>query len=144
MDIEGFKQVKATTNKIALSTAVDNQADVKIVNIVWREAKPDTLYFSSVKDSDALKVYDQNPDVAFITVPNDGTPGNPYMRAQHVQVKRSEVTMADDLLPLYLETIPNYQKVWDMIGSKLVVFELKLKQVYVDPGLGQEKGYLQF
>ncbi|VDG22756.1 pyridoxamine 5'-phosphate oxidase [Lactiplantibacillus mudanjiangensis] len=144
MDLAGFKQVKATTNKIALSTAVNGEADVKIVNIVWREAQPDTLYFSSVKDSPALAVYDQNPDVAFITVPNDGTPGNPYMRAQHVQLKRSDLTMADDLLPLYLETVPHYQTVWDMIGPSLVVFELKLKDVYVDPGLGQNKGTLHF
>jgi hypothetical protein len=143
MDIAGFKQVKATTNKIALSTAVNNEADVKIVNIVWREEQPDTLYFSSVKDSPALAVYDQDPDVAFITVPNDGTAGNPYMRAQHVQLKRSALTM-QDLLPLYLDTVPNYQKVWDMIGPKLVVFELKLKDVFVDPGLGQDKGTLHF
>ncbi|MFC6164834.1 pyridoxamine 5'-phosphate oxidase [Lactiplantibacillus dongliensis] len=143
MDIAGFKQVKATTNKIALSTAVNNEADVKIVNIVWREEQPNTLYFSSVKDSPALAVYDQDPDVAFITVPNDGTAGNPYMRAQHVQLKRSTLTM-QDLLPLYLDTVPNYQKVWDMIGSKLVVFELKLKDVFVDPGLGQGKGTLRF
>jgi len=143
MDIAGFKQVKATTNKIALSTAVNNEADVKIVNIVWREEQPDTLYFSSVKDSPALAVYDQNPDVAFITVPNDGTAGNPYMRAQHVQLKRSTLTM-QTLLPLYLDTVPNYQKVWDMIGPKLVVFELKLKDVFVDPGLGQGKGTLYF
>lgn len=143
MDIAGFKQVKATTNKIALSTAVNNEADVKIVNIVWREEQPNTLYFSSVKDSPALAVYDQDPDVAFITVPNDGTAGNPYMRAQHVQLKRSALTM-QDLLPLYLDTVPNYQKVWDMIGPKLVVFELKLKDVFVDPGLGQSKGTLHF
>ncbi|MFD1420084.1 pyridoxamine 5'-phosphate oxidase [Lactiplantibacillus songbeiensis] len=143
MDIAGFKQVKATTNKIALSTAVNDEADVKIVNIVWREEQPNTLYFSSVKDSPALAVYNQNPDVAFITVPNDGTAGNPYMRAQHVQLKRSALTM-QDLLPLYLDTVPNYQKVWDMIGSKLVVFELKLKDVFVDPGLGQGKGTLHF
>jgi len=126
-----------------LSTAVNNEADVKIVNIVWREEQPDTLYFSSVKDSPALAVYDQNPDVAFITVPNDGAAGNPYMRAQHVQLKRSALTM-QDLLPLYLDTVPNYQKVWDMIGPKLVVFELKLKDVFVDPGLGQGKGTLYF
>jgi len=134
---------RATMLTKALSTAVNKEADVKIVNIVWREEQPDTLYFSSVKDSPALAVYDQDPDVAFITVPNDGTAGNPYMRAQHVQLKRSTLTM-QDLLPLYLDTVPNYQKVWDMIGPKLVVFELKLKDVFVDPGLGQDKGTLHF
>nr|WP_237770807.1 hypothetical protein [Lactiplantibacillus plantarum] len=60
MDISLLKQVVQSTNKIALSTAVNNEADVKIVNFVWYEAQPDTLYFSSVKTSPALKVYDQN------------------------------------------------------------------------------------
>jgi len=35
MDISLLKQVVQSTNKIALSTAVNNEADVKIVNFVW-------------------------------------------------------------------------------------------------------------
>jgi len=143
MDLETLQHVVTMTNKIALGTALNDQADVKIVNFVWTAAQPDTLFFSSVKDSAALTTYAQHPDVAFISVPNDGTVGNPYIRAQHVQLVRSEKTMTD-LLPLYLETVPNYQKVWDLIGPQLVVFELKLKALYVDPGLGQAKGTLQF
>lgn len=143
MDISLLKQVAATSNKIALSTAVNGEANVKIVNFVWYEEQPDTLFFSSVKTSAGIKVYDQNPDVAFITVPNDGTPGNPYLRAQHVHLTRSDKTMAD-LLPRYLETIPNYQQVWDAIGSTLVVFELKVTDLFVDAGLGQPKTTLTF
>lgn len=143
MDISLLKKVAGTSNKIALSTALNGEADVKIVNFVWYEDRPDTLYFSSVKTSAALKVYDQDPDVALITVPNDGTPGNPYLRAQHVKLHRSDKTMAD-LLPRYLETIPNYQQVWDAIGSKLVVFELKVTDLFVDGGLGQPKETLNF
>ncbi|HAT55404.1 MAG TPA: pyridoxamine 5'-phosphate oxidase [Lactobacillus sp.] len=143
MDITLLKQVASTSNKIALSTALNSEADVKIVNFVWYEDRPDTLYFSSVKTSAALKTYDQQPDVAFITVPNDGTPNNPYLRAQHVQLRRSEKTMAN-LLPRYLETIPNYQQVWDAIGATLVVFELKLTDVFVDGGVGQKKETLHF
>lgn len=143
MDLTLFKEVKATTNKIALSTALDNQADVKIVNFVWDEQQPDTLFFSSVKTSEAIASYDQQPDVALITIPNDGTPGNPFLRARHVKLTRSTRTM-DDLLPLYLKTVPHYQQVWDAIGSTLVVFELKLGDVKVDPGLGRSKEILQF
>lgn len=143
MKLETLQQVIATTNKIALGTALDGQADVKIVNFVWFPESPDTLFFSSVKDSAALTTYAQQPDVALISVPNDGTVGNPYIRAQHVQLVRSDKTMTE-LLPRYLETVPNYQKVWELIGPKLVVFELRLKEVYVDPGLGQAKGTLHF
>lgn len=143
MDLTLFKEVKATTNKIALSTVLDNQADVKIVNFVWDETQPDTLFFSSVKTSEAIASYDQHPDVALITIPNDGTPGNPFLRARHVQIKRSTKTMTE-LLPLYLKTVPHYQQVWDAIGPTLVVFELKLGDVKVDPGLGRSKEILQF
>ncbi|WP_047998672.1 hypothetical protein [Lactiplantibacillus herbarum] len=143
MDISGLKQVAGTTNKIALSTALNSEADVKIVNFVWYEEQPDTLYFSSVNTSPALKIYEQQPDIAFITIPNDGTPNNPYLRAQHVQLRHSDKTMTD-LLPQYLKTIPNYQQVWDAIGKTLVVFELKLTDVYVDAGVGQPKETLHF
>ncbi|MCG0890609.1 hypothetical protein IMAU10418_01939 [Lactiplantibacillus plantarum] len=90
-----------------------------------------------------MKVYDQNPDIAFITIPNDGTAGNPYLRAQHVKLQRSTKTMTD-LLPQYLETVPNYQQVWDAIGSTLVVFELQLTDLFVDAGVGGEKQTLTF
>ena len=50
----------------------------------------------------------------------------------------------EDLLPKYLDSVPNYQKVWDLIGPKLEVFELKLDDVYIDPGLGREKQTLYF
>jgi hypothetical protein len=50
----------------------------------------------------------------------------------------------DELLPQYLKTIPNYQQVWDAIGSTLVVFELKLSTLFVDAGVGGKKQTLQF
>ncbi|WP_125764064.1 pyridoxamine 5'-phosphate oxidase [Companilactobacillus hulinensis] len=143
MNISLLKQVAGTTNKIALGTSIDNQANVKIVNFVWYEETPDTLYFSSVAGTKGVADYERNPDVAFITIPNSDMIGNPYIRAQHVTLQRSDKTMKE-LLPQYLETVPNYQKVWDMIGSKLEVFELKLHDVYVDPGLDKEKITLHF
>lgn len=143
MDLTLFKEVKATTNKLALGTSLAGQADVKIVNFVWDESQPDTLYFSSVKTSEAVTIYDQDPDVAIITVPDNGTPGNSYLRARHVQLHRSTKTMVD-LLPLYLQSVPHYQQVWDKIGSTLVVYALQLGDVKVDPGIGRSKQILQF
>lgn len=143
MDISFLKEVITTANKIALGTALDNKVDVRIVNFVWDEKKPNTLYFSSVKTSPALAVYDQNPDISFITIPHDGTVGNPYVKASHVKVEHSDKKM-EELLPIYLKTIPNYQQVWDAIGSKLIVFELKVTDLYVDAGVGQDKKMLHF
>lgn len=143
MNISILKNVTKTTNKMALSLSVDNKVNVKIVNFVWLEDQPDTLYFSSVKGAAGTLEYDQAQSVAFISIPNSDMIGNPYIRSQNVTIEHLDKTMAD-LLPKYLDSVPNYQKVWDMIGPKLQVFELKLKDVYVDPGLGREKLTVQF
>ncbi|WP_338232413.1 pyridoxamine 5'-phosphate oxidase [Companilactobacillus muriivasis] len=143
MNISILKNVTKTTNKMALSLSVDNKVNVKIVNFVWFEEQPDTLFFSSVKDTAGTLEYDQAQSVAFTSIPNSDMIGNPYIRSQNVTIKHSNKTM-EDLLPKYLDSVPNYQKVWDMIGPKLQVFELKLKDVYVDPGLGREKLTVQF
>ncbi|APX73168.1 pyridoxamine 5'-phosphate oxidase [Companilactobacillus allii] len=143
MDISLLKQVLTTTNKIALSTSIDNQANVKIVNFVWFDNTPDTLYFSSVRGTNGVADYDKSPSVAIITIPNSDTIGNPYIRTQNVTLQHSDKVMKD-LLPRYLETVPNYQKVWELIGPKLQVFELKLRDVYVDAGLDKEKVILKF
>ncbi|MFC6175764.1 pyridoxamine 5'-phosphate oxidase [Companilactobacillus huachuanensis] len=143
MNISLLKDVTRTTNKMALSLSIDNRANVKIVNFVWFENQPDTLFFSSVKGAVGTLEYDQAQSIAFTSIPNSDMIGNPYIRSQNATIKHSNKTM-EDLLPKYLDSVPNYQKVWDMIGPKLEVFELKLGDVYVDPGLGREKITLKF
>lgn len=143
MNISLLKNVTRTTNKIALSLSTNGQANVKIVNFVWFEDQPDTLFFSSVKGNAGTLAYDQAQSVAFTSIPNSDMIGNPYIRSQNVTIKHSDKTMTD-LLPKYLDSVPNYQTVWDMIGPKLEVFELKLGDVYVDPGLGHEKITIKF
>ena len=143
MNISLLKEVTKTTNKMALSLSVDNMANVKIVNFVWFEDQPNTLFFSSVKGTVGTAEYDKAQSVAFISIPNSDMIGNPYIRSQNVSIQHSDKTMKE-LLTKYLETVPNYQKVWDLIGSKLQVFELQLDDVYIDPGLDREKITLKF
>lgn len=141
--IEKMQQVLATADKIALSTAINNQANVKLVNFVWFKDEPDRLYFSSVKGTTGLETY-QQADCALITIPADGTPNNPYLRAQHVTITATAKSMRTDLLPRYLETVAHYQAVWDQIGSTLVPYEIQLHDVLVDPGLGSQRFHLNF
>lgn len=143
MAFELLKEVLLSSDKIALSTALENVADVKIVNFVWFPEQLDTLYFSSVAGTAALDIYAQNPDAAFITVPFDDQTTNPYVRGAHVKIQKSTKKMTD-ILPRYLELVPNYQHVYDLIGDKLVVFELKLGTIYVDAGLGRDKQTIDF
>lgn len=136
--IQLLQKIYTTSDKIAISTALNGQADVRIVNYIWFPDTPDKLYFSSVKGTPALKLYQDGADIAFITIPHDGTPYNPFIRAKGVKAIPSSKTMID-LLPRYLELVPNYQKTWDAIGPSLKVYEIKLQNVHVDAGIGQEK-----
>ncbi|GEK28968.1 pyridoxamine 5'-phosphate oxidase family protein [Furfurilactobacillus siliginis] len=138
-----LQQVYSSADKLALATSLNGTADVKILNFVWFKDEPDTLYFSSVKGTNAAAIYANNPDAALITVPQDDTPNNPYVRAHHITITPSTKTMAE-LLPRYLELVPNYQHTWDAIGDSLVVYKITLHDVHVDAGLGQEKIDLTF
>lgn len=84
-DIEKMQQILATSDKLALSTASNNQATVKIVNFVWFNEEPSRLYFSSVQNATGVKTY-QEADCAIITIPHDNVPRNPYLRAEHVAI----------------------------------------------------------
>lgn len=141
--IQLLQKVYATADKMAISTALNERADVRIINFVWFPNEPEKLYFSSVQGTPALKLYRDGADIAFITIPHDGTPYNPFVRAKGIKAVPSSKTMAD-LLPRYLELVPNYQKTWDAIGSSLVVYEINLQNVHVDAGIGQEKIDIQF
>lgn len=141
--IQLLQKVYATADKMAISTSLNGQADVRIINFVWFPNEPNKLYFSSVKGTTALKLYQAGADIAFITIPHDGTPFNPFIRSKGVKAIPSTKTMAD-LLPRYLELVPNYQKTWDAIGSSLVVYEINLQDIYVDAGIGQEKIDIHF
>jgi len=141
--IKLLQQVFSTSDKMAISTSLNGQADVRIINYVWFVDEPNKLYFSSVRGTTALKLYQAGADIAFITIPHDGTPYNPFVRAKGVKATPSDKTMSD-LLPRYLELVPGYQKTWDAIGSSLVVYEINLQQVHVDAGINQEKIDLQF
>lgn len=141
--IQLLQEVYKTSDKMAISTALNGHADVRIINYVWFPNEPNKLYFSSVKGTPALQLYKDGADIAFITVPHDGTPFNPFVRVKGVKAIPSSKTMTE-LLPRYLELVADYQKTWDAIGSSLVVYELNLKDVHVDAGIGQEKIDIHF
>jgi len=141
--IQLLQKIYGTADKMAISTSLNNQADVRIINYVWFANEPNKLYFSSVRGTNSLKLYQAGADIAFITIPHDGTPYNPFIRAKGVKAVPSDKTMSE-LLPRYLELVPGYQKTWDAIGSSLVVYEIILKNVHIDAGIGQEKIDLYF
>ena len=143
MESEIMNQVLENTKRLALSTSLANLADVKIVNFVWYPDQPGIFYFGAAKNSAAIAVYEQHPDTALTTIPNNEVVGAPFIRSHHVAIERSKKTMAE-LLPRYLELIPDYQTVWTEMGESLVPFELKMPSAVVDSGLGNAKQTVKF
>jgi len=141
--IQLLQHVFSTSDKMAISTSLNGKADVRIINYVWFVDEPSKLYFSSIRGTNSLKLYQAGADIAFITVPHDDTPYNPFVRAAGVKAVPSNKTMTE-LLPRYLELVPNYQKTWDAIGPSLVVYEINLHHVHVDAGINQEKIDIKF
>ena len=61
-----------TQCEMALSTSVDNQPNVRIVNFYF-DAMTNKLYFTTFGDNDNVKEFESNPNIAFTTIPHHGT-----------------------------------------------------------------------
>ena len=72
MDIKvEFLRIMAEQTEIALATSVNNGPNVRIVNFYFEPAE-NILYFSSFKGNDKVKEINENPIVAFTTIPHGG------------------------------------------------------------------------
>ena len=70
MDIKAeFLRIMAEQTEIALATSVNNVPNVRIVNFYFEPAE-NILYFSSFKGNDKVKEINENPNVAFTTIPH--------------------------------------------------------------------------
>ncbi len=73
-----FLRIMAEQTEMALATSVNNVPNVRIVNFYFDPCE-NILYFSSFKDNDKVKEIEENPSIAFTTIPHTGN--------QHVKAK---------------------------------------------------------
>ena len=114
-----FLRIMAEQTEMALTTSVNNVPNVRIVNFYFDPCE-NILYFSSFKDNDKVKEIEENPSIAFTTIPHTG---NQHVKAKGL-AKRSSKTVVD-MSEHFIAKVPDYKKTIDYAGESLILFEVR-------------------
>ncbi len=120
-----FLRIMAEQTEIALATSVNNVPNVRIVNFYFDPCE-NILYFSSFKDNDKVKEIEENPSIAFTTIPHTG---NQHVKAKGL-AKRSSKTVVD-MAEHFIAKVPDYKKTIDYAGESLILFEVRFDTAIV-------------
>ena len=120
-----FLRIMAEQTEIALATSVNNVPNVRIVNFYFDPCE-NILYFSSFKDTDKVKEIEENPSIAFTTIPHTG---NQHVKAKGL-AKRSSKTVVD-MAEHFIAKVPDYKKTIDYAGESLILFEVRFDTAIV-------------
>ena len=130
MDIKSeFLRIMAEQTEIALATSVNNVPNVRIVNFYFEPAE-NILYFSSFKGNDKVKEINENPNVAFTTIPYGG---NEHVKAKGIVQKSSKTIF--DLAEQFIAKIPGYKDTIEYAGELLILFEIRFDTAVVTKDL---------
>ena len=124
-----FLRIMAEQTEIALATSVNNIPNVRIVNFYFDPCE-NILYFSSFKDNDKVKEIEDNPSIAFTTIPHTG---NQHVKAKGL-AKRSSKTVVD-MVEHFIAKVPDYKKTIDYAGESLILFEVRFDTAIVTKDL---------
>ncbi|BFL80114.1 hypothetical protein Ssa13956_06470 [Streptococcus salivarius] len=120
-----FLRIMAEQTEIALATSVNNVPNERIVNFYFDPCE-NILYFSSFKDNDKVKEIEENPSIAFTTIPHTG---NQHVKAKGL-AKRSSKTVVD-MAEHFIAKVPDYKKTIDYAGESLILFEVRFDTAIV-------------
>lgn len=124
-----FLRIMAEQTEMALATSVNNIPNVRIVNFYF-DPCDNILYFSTFKDNNKVKEIEENPSIAFTTIPHTG---NQHVKAKGL-AKRSLKTIFD-LEAQFITKVPDYKKTIDFAGESLILFEVKFDTAIVTKDL---------
>lgn len=124
-----FLRIMAEQTEIALATSVNNVPNVRIVNFYFDPCE-NILYFSSFKDNDKVKEIEENPSIAFTTIPHTG---NQHVKAKGF-AKRSSKTVVD-MAKHFIAKVPDYKKTIDYAGESLILSEVRFDTAIVTKDL---------
>jgi uncharacterized pyridoxamine 5'-phosphate oxidase family protein len=124
-----FYHTLSKTNEIALATAVAGIPNVRIVNFCYDASKPGILYFTTDRKNQKVIEFVQNNNVAFTTVPSNGS-SVPHVRSNHAVVHKSRYNI-DEIKDLFIQKVPGYDEMLSAIGDTLDVFEIHIKDAFV-------------
>ena len=121
-----FERIMREPREIALATTTDGLPHVRIVNFYYAPEEH-CVYFATFKDNEKVVEIAANPNIAFTTVPHNGT--NEHVRASGRAVKSTRTVY--DLAALFAAKIPRYQETIDAVGDDLILYEISLNTAVV-------------
>ena len=124
-----FLRIMAEQTEMALATSVNNVPNVRIVNFYFDPCE-NILYFSSFKDNDKVQEIEENPSIAFTTIPHTG---NQHVKAKGL-AKRSSKTVVD-MAEYFIAKVPDYKRTIDYAGESLILFEVRFDTAIVTKDL---------
>lgn len=120
-----FIRIMDAQNEIALATSLDNCPNVRIVNFYF-DSNTNILFFTTFEDNNKVKEFENNPNIAFTTIPHHG---NEHVKAKGV-VKKSSYTIFD-VADEFIKKIPEYKYTVEQMGQYLLLFEIKFNTAVV-------------
>ena len=120
-----FLRIMAEQTEMALATSVNNVPNVRIVNFYFDPCE-NILYFATFKDNDKVKEIEENPSIAFTTIPHTG---NQHVKAKGLAKKSSKTIF--DMAAQFIAKIPDYKKTIDYAGESLILFEVRFDTAIV-------------
>lgn len=121
-----FERIMREQREIALATMSEGLPHVRIVNFYY-DTETHCVYFATFKDNEKVVELAANPNIAFTTVPHNGT--NEHVRASGRAVKSAHTVY--DLAALFTAKIPRYQETLDAVGDDLIPYEITLTEAVV-------------
>ncbi|WP_125980739.1 hypothetical protein [Loigolactobacillus iwatensis] len=135
-----LEKVMLGANKLAYATSLENIPNLRIVNFVWEKETPAVVYFASVHDSQGVQEFLSSKKIAFSTIPDSG---NAHVATNDATGIASKRTLAE-MRETFLKQIPGFDKVLNLIGDQLAVYEIHIHSTEVDLGLGNGNNRLTF
>lgn len=120
-----FERIMDTQTEIALTTSVNNQPNVRIVNFYF-DVTTNMLFFTTFGDNDKVKEFEINPNIAFTTIPHQG---NEHVKAKGIVQKSSHTIF--DIADKFVSKIPYYKDTIEQAGEYLILFEIIFKKATV-------------
>lgn len=121
-----FERMMGMQTEIALATSVNGQPNIRIVNFYY-ECDQKVIYFSSFADNQKVSEFEQNPNVAFTTIPKNGE--------EHVRVKNSilqkSTVAVEEIKDKFLTKMPEYIMSIPNVIPALVLFEITFEEADV-------------
>ena len=124
-----FLRILAVQTELPLATSVNNVPNVRFVNFYFDPCE-NILYFATFKDNDKVKEIEENPSIAFTTIPHTG---NQHVKAKGLAKKSSKTIF--DMAEQFIAKIPDYKKTIDYAGESLILFEVRFDTAIVTKDL---------